>query len=75
MTDNEIKEFGIDYAIMHNNEVYNLDEEGILELVAKAHSDGIRKGMDLVLNTLDRKKDIVSEAISTAVLDVLQKDR
>lgn len=80
MTDNEINELGNEYAnkVEYSDYVQTYDgellhkNEDVAELIAKAHSDGIRKGIELALNILEQNKDIIVSAVTKAGLDIIK---
>lgn len=52
---------------------YFSDEE---RCIAKsAHADGIREGISIACVAIEKSKSDISESVTKAILDVLQKDR
>lgn len=49
--------------------------DDISELVNEARSEGIREGISIAVNAIEKSKSDISESVTKAVLDVLQKNR
>lgn len=49
--------------------------DDVSELVNKARSEGSREGISIAVNAIEKSKSDISESVTKAVLDVLQKDR
>lgn len=66
MSDKEIKELCNKYA--EENAVDESDKDRL----TKAYSDGIHKGIEIVLNTLDSSKNMIVELMTKTVLNTLR---
>ena len=83
MTEEQINELGNEYAnkIEYPDyvEAYDGDllhkHDDVADLVSKVHAAGIRKGISIAVNAIEKSKSDISESVTKAILDVLQKCR
>lgn len=65
MTDREIDELGKEYA-----ESSGYEDESVVNDIAKAYSDGMKKGMASVLNTLEYARETITRSLTDVILNL-----
>ena len=68
MTDEQIDRLGEEYA-----ELSGYEEDYILKDIARAYSEGMKKGMESVLNTLEYARETITRSLTDAILNLQGK--